>query len=353
MPRKLVASYPDFIKRVRARGKEYEYFDTGQTVAGKRIYRKMPRKSDPSYGGVYASLLAARTSRGMVKGATTIADLSRAYQKSTKFTDRSDSTQYTYLRYLTRIEAQMGDAPVEEIERADIVALLDKMAATPGAAKMVLAVIQNLMKFALVREWIKVDPTAGIEPFAKSDREHEPWPEDLLDAALADTENGLAVALLYYTGQRIGDVCKMRWSDIKDGFVYVRQEKTDKELDIQIHTDLAAMLAKQPREALTILYGRNGRPMKVEALRKRLQKFAAALGYEIVPHGLRKNAVNALLEAGCSTGEVSSITGQSLQMVEHYARRRNNRRMGSAAVLKWEGTKQAHRKHLENKPKTA
>lgn len=353
MPRKLVPSYPDFVKRVTSRGKEYEYFDTGQIVAGKRIYRKLPRKSDPSYGGVYASLLAARTSRAAAKSHTTMADLSRAYQKSDKFTKRSDSTQYTYLRYLMRIEAEMGDAPVEEIERSDIVALLDKMAATPGAAKMVLAVMQNLMRFALVREWIKLDPTDGIEPGEKSEEEHEPWDETLIEAALVDSQVGLAVALLYYTGQRIGDVCKMRWSDIRDGYIYVRQQKTGKELDIRIHTALGAKLDAEPRNALTILYGRNGRPMKVEALRRRLQKFAADRGFKIVPHGLRKNAVNALLEAECSVGEVSSITGQSLQMVEHYARRRNNKRMGSAAVLKWEGTKGGNRKHVENKPNTA
>lgn len=44
-----------------------------------------------------------------------------------------------------------------------------------------------------------------------------------------------------------------------------------------------------------------------------------ALGIKTVPHGLRKNAVNALLEAGCTIAEVSAITGQTHQVVEHYA----------------------------------
>jgi hypothetical protein len=35
-------------------------------------------------------------------------------------------------------------------------------------------------------------------------------------------------------------------------------------------------------------------------------------------HGLRRSAVIFLLEAGCTDGEVSAITGQSRQMVEHY-----------------------------------
>lgn len=53
-------------------------------------------------------------------------------------------------------------------------------------------------------------------------------------------------------------------------------------------------------------------------------------------HGLRKSAVVFLLEAGCTDAEVSSITGQSRQMVEHYARQVNQRKLAAAAVLKWE-----------------
>lgn len=44
------------------------------------------------------------------------------------------------------------------------------------------------------------------------------------------------------------------------------------------------------------------------------------------PHGLRKNAVCALLEAGCSEAETAAITGQSLRMVMHYAQKVNQKR---------------------------
>lgn len=79
-----------------------------------------------------------------------------------------------------------------------------------------------------------------------------------------------------------------------------------------------------------------GGAMRRATLRLYLQAWAKAQGFDVVPHGLRKNAVNALLEAGCSVGETSSISGQSLGMVEKYARRRNNRKMGDAAMTRWE-----------------
>lgn len=335
-PRKLVPGYPDYVKKVRARGKEYEYFDTGRNVAGKRVYKPLPKKTDPSYGGTYASLLAARTKRENLVEKIDIAGLSRAYQKSHDFKRRSQSTQTTYLTYLEVVEHELKGAPVDGIERADIRALLDKMQNRPGAANMVLTVLGNLMRYAKERDWIQTDPTDGVSAFEKGDKEYQPWPEPLIETMLKDESVGLAVALLYYTGQRIGDVCKMRWSDIRDGYVYVKQQKTGKELDIRLHGDLAAMLARTPKEAMTVLHGPKLRPMRAATLRMQIQKAAANLDATVVPHGLRKNAVNTLLEVGCSVGEVSSITGQSLKMVEHYAKRRDNRRMGSAAILKWE-----------------
>jgi hypothetical protein len=57
-----------------------------------------------------------------------------------------------------------------------------------------------------------------------------------------------------------------------------------------------------------------------------------------VPHGLRKNAVIALLEAGCSSPETAAISGQSLRVVEHYAKERDQSLMADSAVLKWQGT---------------
>ena len=58
----------------------------------------------------------------------------------------------------------------------------------------------------------------------------------------------------------------------------------------------------------------------------------------LVFHGLRKSAVVFLLEAGCTVAEVAAITGQSMQMVEHYARMVSQEKLAAAAVLKWEAS---------------
>jgi hypothetical protein len=43
-----------------------------------------------------------------------------------------------------------------------------------------------------------------------------------------------------------------------------------------------------------------------------------------------------LLESGCTDGEVAAITGQSRDMIAHYAIMVNQRKLARAAILKWE-----------------
>lgn len=129
----------------------------------------------------------------------------------------------------------------------------------------------------------------------------------------------------------------MGWGDVRGGCVALRQQKTGKELLVPFHRDLAAMIAKAPRLGLTILARADGRPLKPATLRDQLQRWAERHGVKVVPHGLRKNAVNALLEAGCSVAETAAISGQSLQVVEHYAKQRNQTALASAAILRWQG----------------
>ena len=52
-----------------------------------------------------------------------------------------------------------------------------------------------------------------------------------------------------------------------------------------------------------------------------------------------------LLEAGATEAEVSAITGQTMQMVAHYARQ-VKRKLAAAAILKWE---RAGNENLQNR----
>lgn len=323
------------VKTVRPkRGRAaYHYYDTGRTdLRGKKIYAKLPAFDDPSFWPTYGSYEAARNRRTGT-GTSSLGDLIALYRKG-PYRKLNGGSPKIYDIYLRQIVNAMGvDYPADDITPQDIQYLFDLKADKPGAANMIVRVGSALFGWASgpTRKYIAQNPCAGID--LNELGEHAPWPDALLDAGLAaeDPLVRLAVHLLYYTGQRIGDCTMMRWTDIRDGRIEITQEKTGKWMSIPRHPALAALLDDTPRTALTLL-GDVERGWLRESV---LQPWAAALGYKIVPHGLRKNAVNALLEAECSVAEVSSITGQSLALVEHYAKGRNNRKLSDSAVLKW------------------
>lgn len=331
------------IKRSTAKGKEYLYFRTGQTGAnGNEILAKLPPAGDPGFGDSYASYLAARTKRERQGSELTVPALCDLYERSQKHKGLSHGTQRLYGFGLAHFRKMLPTAPAALIDRTDIARLVDGKADTPGAANSLLRTINAMYKWARERGHVANDPGKDVPEFDTG--EHEPWPQHVLDAALAsdDALVRLATHLLYFTALRIGDALALRWSDIREGVIFVTPQKTKRtrgEMMIPIHQELTAALAKEPKRGLTIITGADGKPLTQQTVRTKLKEFAAELGAKAVPHGLRKNAVNALLECGCSVAETAAISGQSLGMVELYAKRRAQGSLASAAILRWERNK--------------
>lgn len=330
-----------YVKFTRSKGKLYAYFNTGRTANGKTVHAALPPFGSVGFYDSYAAMLGARNKRETM--VYTVEHLAAAYEASMDFKGKARATQNIYSSTIRRIVDLFGDFPVHDLQRSDIREALEKDITTNGSRNIFLSVIGVLYAFARDQEITtgNVNPAAGFKAFKMG--EHEPWPDDLLQASLTCDNDRvrLAVHLLYYTGQRIGDVVKMRWSDIRDGVLIVTPQKTAryrKVLRIPLHSALEAELDATPRAGITIITGRMGKPITQRPLRESLQDFAADMGFEVVPHGLRKNSVNSLLEAGCTPHEVAAITGQSFQMIEHYARRVSQHKLGEAAIFKLEQT---------------
>ena len=326
-----------YLKTVKARGRFYGYFDTGQKDGkGKRIYASLGRVDTPEFGAKYAAMLGHRERRAQVNAQLTVAAFVGMYQKGDTYKRLADSSKRVYDIYLRDFSDALPTAPAGLIERRDIVTLIDKRGDRPGSANLMLGVIGSLFKWGRSRGHVTNDPCKDIDTLDMG--EHEPWPDALVQDALKATEDRvrLAVHLLYFTAQRFIDVRHMRWSDVSDNVLTIEQRKTGKLMVIPLHEDLIAELANTKKTGITILAGVNGKIVGETTLRREIQAWAAKRGHKIVPHGLRKNAVNALLECECSIAETSAISGQSLKLVEHYAKRRDQKKLAGAAILKWQ-----------------
>lgn len=325
---------PKYVKCTTAKGRKYYYFDTGKRVEGKRVYSPLPDLRAGNFGSVYAALMGHRN-RGHQAELVRIPKLIDLYERSPGFRGLSDASKKLYSIYLRRLEKLLPTAPVSGIARSHITRLIDGMADTPGAANAFLASTSALFAWAKNRGYVAANPCDDIKPIKLG--EHQPWPDPILAAALRsdDATVRLLTHVLYYTALRLSDAVALRWSDISGNRLTARHTKNDRVLSIPLHEDLKAELATRPRDGLLICT-KDGRPITSAAARFQLQKFTDTFGVHCVPHGLRKNAVIALLDAGCSMAETSAISGQSLQMVEKYAKARNQSKLADAAILRWE-----------------
>lgn len=327
MPPKL-----EHVRYVRTRGKLYAYFNTGRkNRAGRPEYAALPDPRSASFYQSYAAYKAARDSRA--KPTYTFGAMADEYQNSKEFGARAEGTRRTYRSIIRTAAELLGEFPIEAIDRSMIQLILDRRDWGGAKRNLFVAVIGLIYKWGRGRGKTNSQPTKGIEQSETG--EHAAWPDDVLEEALqAEGRAGLAVALLLYTGQRIGDVCKMRWSAIKGGSITVTQQKTGKRLVIPLHAELRARLEQTPKAGMTLLVGDTGKPVGTQVIRDEVKALAGKA--DLKPHGLRKNAVIALLRAQCSVAEVAAITGQSYALVEYYARQIDQEKMAEAAIYRWE-----------------
>lgn len=335
------------LRKKTAKGKTYYYFDAGKDDRGQRLLTKLPDIKDPRFGGCYARAQAERNKHIDNRGVLTFEGMVRSYEKSPDFRELSPSSQYNYSLYLGVANKLMRNknglsVRADAVQRKDILAIREKLADTPGAANSTMRALGALFRWAVDNEKVKESPASKIKRFPA--KPHEAWPEELVEEALNDPQIGLAVALFYFTGQRINEVVRMSWADIEGDYMRVFVQKRKNHLRVAMMPELAERLRGVEKTALTILTSSNGTPWSHVGLRNKLQAWAKERGHKVVPHGLRKNAVNALLEAGCTPAQVQGITDQSIPMIQHYAKGVNKLKLGRDAVVIFDAARRGKNK---------
>ncbi len=335
---------PKWVRLKTAKGRDYYYFDTGLTKdSGAAVLSPLPHIRDPRFGASYARAQAARTNRVKQSNELTLDGLIRIYEKSPEFRALAENSKRSYLRYLgvanDLIRSPRGESPAAKaVERRDVIAVRDKLSDNQGAASQTVRALSALFTWAVNNDRLTVNHAKGVKKYESED--HPAWPDDLLEEALNDPQIGMAVTLFYFTGQRINEVVKMSSRHLMGDHMLVYVQKTKTTIKVAILPGLMERLQGCGNQ-MALLVNSNGQPWTASGLRQKLQGWAKERGQHVVPHGLRKNAVNSLFEAGCTAAEVSGITDQSIGMLEHYAKGRNKLKLGHAAVVKLDTARSA------------
>lgn len=329
---------------MKARRKEYK--STTRTLAdgSKRTYRYhvlTGRRilSEPGTREFDRELQAAGERRPCGLSGTINAVITE-YKASPEYKDLSASTKRNREKHFEMLRS-IGDQQVSSFRRRHILQIRDAMAQTPGMANNFVASVSKLLSFAVEREYIEHNPAYRIKRLKLG--EHEEWPEEVVNLFLAGCEHPMVlrgVVLGLYTGQRVGDVLSMTWGHYKDGWIEVKQEKTDASVFVPCHSELTAYLDRwrEGTNSLFMIHREDGQRYTKSRFGQLFREERHKLGLdEYVFHGLRKTASSRMAEAGCTDREIMAVTGhKTVEMVSKYTRKADQRRRASAAIVKLE-----------------
>lgn len=267
------------------------------------------------------------------------AALVNAYYASPAFLRLAPTSKASYRYVLEPIIAKHGkrpaDMPTNEAQKIIAAIGIDR----PAMANLACSVLRKLYSFGRVAKLTSSDPTIGIEPMKTGT--HHTWTDDEITAYekrwTVGTRERLALALLLYTGQRVGDAVRITRGDIKAGVIRLTQQKTSAEVEIAVHSDLAAIVRATPSAGIYVITDSAGRPVVGDTLSGVIRRGAdkAGLPRRCVAHGLRKALGRILAERGASAREIGAVLGhRTLQQVSLYTDAADRARLAGAAVAK-------------------
>jgi len=306
----------------------------------RRDGKNIPLSAEDLAGDYVKAHLSFETSpKGQSK--VTFGELVDTYLRSNAYEWLRPSTQWQYQWHLNQAVEDFGDKSVSELTRKLLLNHRDSLLKTPVKANARLRILNTLLNFAVERELMEINPIRGCKSIKVNSDGWKQWSDEALNLFKAEAKGSPRIAfhLALYTGQRRADVLGMKWRDISKGIVSVRQQKTGVSLSIPVHPLLEAELVnlrcvgQLNRHIVCRLDGKPYTPDGFGMVWEREQKRVGVFGNPF--HGLRKNAVSALFEAGCTPQEVMAITGHTtLEMINHYGKGANQKRLAQAAMDK-------------------
>ncbi|SDW77210.1 tyrosine-type recombinase/integrase [Roseicitreum antarcticum] len=299
-----------------AKGKRgYIYF----IRRGCKPIRMHERPGTAEFAAEYA---LAMKGRSQTTPGRTFAGLIKHYKASHRFAKLAPRSKQDYDKVLEFITDRIGDINPVKVQRRHVIAWQSENAQTQRFANYLVQIIRILMERAIDLGWRTDNPAKGVSLLKPEKAAPKAWPHDLVKAyrAAASGPALLIFELCLGTGQRIGDVLRMRWDHLEAGGINVRQGKTGNALWVPLTAPLRAALDATPKGGLTILTNGQGKPLPYKTAQgvvMRVRKSIGADAYSI--HGLRHTAASELATLGFSDEDITALTGHSsASMVAHY-----------------------------------
>ena len=262
---------------------------------------------------------------------------------------KAETSPATFRRYeeiTAKFLAFLGakaQAPLEEITKTQILAFREALAATSASATVntALKIVRRIFRSARQDGYLLSDPAEGVKTVKNlAALERRPFTIDELKRVLdvAGDEWASLIKFGLYTGQRLGDLASLTWTqiDLERDEIALTTRKTGKRLLIPIAAPLREHLLTLPSgdnprgpvhlNAFEILRAQNGRvgtlsnqfsELLVDAgLREPRNHKSRGIGrggkrggIDLSFHSLRHTAVSLLKDAGVPDSVVQALVG--------------------------------------------
>lgn len=232
------------------------------------------------------------------------------YRDSPEFAAKADKTQDDYRQRLNQCSAQFGRVPLRLVPDMgpEVIKWRDGMAQTPRAADRCVGMLHTVIRWGKQRGHIRGDnPAADIGKLHRVNRSDLIWEDrhwNAVDDAPRHVHRVLVLGSL--TGFRIGDLLRLAWEDVQDGYLSLVTEKTGSEAIIPLHPDLAAFLTGPGRGP--ILRNTLGEPWSLEGWKSAWGR-AKPAGFDRKVHDLRGTFATRLMASGFSDTEIAVWMG--------------------------------------------
>ena len=138
-----------------------------------------------------------------------------------------------------------------------------------------------------------------------------------------------AMDMALLTGQRPADVLKLKRTDIRDGALWIVQNKTGARLGIEITGELASTISRineRPRQAISayLIQDENGQPLTQCALRSRFDKARLLAKVDFQFRDIRAKAAT---DTGDLAHSQTLLGHKNREMTEHYVKARVGERV--------------------------
>lgn len=272
-----------------------------------------------------------------IHGIKATMSLGDAYDRFIEQHEANGSAEETikkHARLKKSMVAYLGNIPIRSLSVDDVSRFRESWDLAPLTTRNTIERMRGFFRFCIERGWIEKNPATSLKLPKITEVERKPYDAHELQAiekALEEFPNwGIYktntrervrafVAVLRWTGMRIGDAVQISRDKIADGKITLRTEKNGKRVCIPMHPDIEQSLKTLGNGQFHFWSGNGKVSSAVSDWERTLTRLGKGLPFKVHAHRWRHTFIADLLSRGIPVSEVAALVGNSPRIIEkHY-----------------------------------